>query len=113
MKNSEMYIILLSNIETKIMTLVMLKLSKILVVVMIAAVPMAVISTPLILTPSSPSTVQPPVSNVRPLKDNMNQGNKFDHRGEDLEDYGIWDPSPVYGGVGNGAPIPHLYPQDK
>lgn len=78
------------------------------VVLKIAAVLMLVMSTPLTLILSS-STVQPPVSIVRPLslRNNMNQGNKFYHRAEDLDDYGIWDPSPVFGGGGKAAPLPN------
>jgi len=76
------------------MTSVMVTLSKIVVVLMIAAELMLVMSRPLTLIPSS-STVQlqPPVSIVY-------------HRAEDLDDYGIWDPSPVSGG-GKAAPLPN------
>ncbi|PNX61915.1 hypothetical protein L195_g060899, partial [Trifolium pratense] len=59
----------------------------------------------------SSSTAQPhPVSIARSLlREKMNyQGDKFYHHAEDLEDYGIWDPSPVYGGGGTGAPVPHM-----
>jgi len=72
------------------MTSVMMTLSKIVVVLMITSELMFVMSTPLTLIPSS-STVQPIVY----------------HRAEDLDDYGIWDPSPVFGGGGKAAPLPN------
>ncbi|GAU34909.1 hypothetical protein TSUD_312400 [Trifolium subterraneum] len=80
------------------MTSFMVVLSKIMVVVIIT----------LTLIQSSSNAQPPPVSTARPLlRDNMNyKGDKFDHRAEDLEDYGSWDPSPVFGGRIHPAPIP-------
>ncbi|CAL0305855.1 unnamed protein product [Lupinus luteus] len=78
------------------MTPIMTKLTKILVVVMIT---ISATSTPLALMVSS--------SLVKRSPENTRQGDEFDHLNEDLEDYSIWNPSPVYRGVGNGAPIPH------
>ncbi|AES73978.1 hypothetical protein MtrunA17_Chr3g0142251 [Medicago truncatula] len=81
--------------------------SKIMVIVMIATILMVVISMPLTLIPSS-STVQHPVSIVRPLRDHLSQGDKFYRAEDDLEDYSsIWKPSPCCGGGGGGSPIPH------
>jgi len=100
-------------IQTKIMTSVMVKISsKILVIVMIAAILMVVMSMPLTFIPSSSTTQHPvPVSIVRPLREHLSQGDKFYHRAEDdLEDYNFWKPSPACGG-GGGSPIPH--PQEK
>jgi hypothetical protein len=89
------------------MTSIMVKISsKIMVIVIIAAILMVVMSMPLTFIPSS-STVQHPISTVRPLRDHLSQGDKFYHRAEDdLEDYSIWKPSPGCGG-GGGSPIPH------
>jgi len=80
--------------------------SKILGIVMIAAILMVVMSMPLTFIPSS-SMLQPPVSIVRPLRHHLNHGDKFYHHAEDdLEDYSIRKPSPACGG-GGGAPILH------
>ncbi|KAF1893569.1 hypothetical protein Lal_00002061 [Lupinus albus] len=63
---------------------------------MVVMVAISATSTPLALMLSS-----------SPSLENMKKGDEFYHLNEDLEDYSIWNPSPVYRGVGNGAPIPH------
>lgn len=72
---------------------------------MVVMIAVSATSAPLTLMPSS-SPAQRLASIVRP-KDNMNRGDEVYLLTEDLEDYGIWNPSPVYGGGGNAAPIPH------
>ncbi|BAT77714.1 hypothetical protein VIGAN_02030500, partial [Vigna angularis var. angularis] len=82
----------------KIMTSkILLKLIKIVVVVTIGMY--AIIST-------SSTTLISSSSTPEQLND-MDEGDGF----YDADDYGIWNPSTGYWGIGHGAPIPH--PQHK
>lgn len=59
---------------------------------------------------SSSSTSSSPAFLFQEIEERGDCFSDVVNHNNDLEDYGIWNPAPVYGG-GSSAPIPH--PQEK